>query len=122
MDITVDSPVAQYRIGVECKSRKGLNRYNLGKLFANEQFERINTYLYLSGKRGFLAIKARGRPKNKVVFIKWDELRNLYAHGQPSFRLFDPAELPRPVKKDEIAARELVKNSDGIYNFNEVLL
>ena len=49
-------------------------------------------------------------------------MRQLYARGQPSFRMFDPSELQRPVKKDEIAARELVKNEEGSWNVDKVIL
>ena len=108
-DITVDSPEDRWRIAVECKSRSGVThtRYNMRELFKNEQYERISEYLKLSGRRGFLAIEARGRPKNKHYVIKWGEVANVYARGLKSFTLYDPSELPRPVKKDEVAAREL---------------
>ena len=120
-DITVDSAYnAMVYMAIECKSRIEAKRYNFAKMFPHNQFERINTFLYLSGRRGFLAIQLHKRPKNKVFIIKWDDLHLLYARGQPSFRMFDPSELPRPVKKDEVAAREMVKNVDGMQNLNEV--
>lgn len=120
-DITVDSPYPSWHIAIECKSRVPAKRYNFAKMFPHNQFERINEYLQLSGRRGFLAIQVHKRPKNKVYVIKWHDLDELYARGQPSFRMFDPSELPRPVNKDEVGARELVENGDGLQNWNEVL-
>jgi hypothetical protein len=117
-DITVDSPALDMPMAIECKSRKPLKRYNLKDLFKNEQFERIDHFLQLSGRRGFLAIEAHGRPKNKYFVIRWGELRLLFDRKQKSFTLYDPAELPRPVKKDEIAAKELVK-TDGKWNIGD---
>jgi Holliday junction resolvase len=118
-DITVDSPDPRYYLSIECKSRKSKMRYNLKELFKGDQFERITETNKKAGRRGFLAIESRSRPKNKTYLIKWDDVAQLYARGQPSFRMFDPSELPRPVKKDEIAARELVK-IDGKWNVGEV--
>jgi hypothetical protein len=120
-DITVDSPEEKYRVAIECKSRMDMHRYNIGSLFKNEQFDRISRFLELSGRRGFLAIQARRGRKSKVFFVRWDEVGNLVARGQPSFVLFDVNELPRPVKKDEVPYRELKKGDNGEWNVKQVL-
>lgn len=118
-DITVDSPALDMPMAIECKSRKPLKRYNIKDLFKNEQFERIDRFLQLSGRRGFLAIEAHGRPRNKTYVIKWDEIGRLMAKNQKSFTLVDASELPRPLKPDQVVCREL-KKVDGIFNMAEV--
>ena len=117
-DLTIDSVDPRFYLALECKSRQRSSRYNLKDLFKEDQFDRISTFLRKTGRRGFCVIEAHGRPKNKYFIIKWDLLRRIVDRKQKSFTLYDPAELPRPVKKDEIAAKELVK-TDGKWNIAE---
>jgi len=127
-DITVDSSYPAWNMAIECKSRantnkvKPLEQFSLKDLFKDGQLERIKDYLYLSGKRGYLAIEARKRPKNKHYVVRVRDVWEVYARGTTSIKVFDPKELPRPIKKNEVIAKELVKNEDGIYNMNECFL
>ena len=90
-DLEVDSPVLRY-LAIECKSRKFDKKpavFVLSNLFQNGQFERIQSLLERSGRRGFLAIEARIARKKTVMVIKWDVIARLRARNVKQFKLCD---------------------------------
>jgi hypothetical protein len=83
-DILIDSPVKDFYCAIESKSlMHGEKKLYFSQHFSKTeepQIERMNRFLNVSGRKGFLIIEKRGGPgrQNKALVFQWQKVLHFY--------------------------------------------